>query len=102
MLSLEQRATQLNCLTCKTPYIPAFGCSPAEYPNCTICNYKESQRIANLPKLTIIDYNNLTRPGKRNGKKTEAKIERKRMLNPKKKRGVYLVNKGRVEYEKTI
>ena len=84
MKTLEQKALALHCLTCKDEYTPVKDCLPAEYPFCMLCNMKEARGFFSLPIITLAKYNSA--PGKRNGKKTEVAMEKKRKLNPRPKR----------------
>lgn len=93
MFNLERKAKEIHCLRCGDVYKPSPDVPAAEYPYCLGCNIAYSKKIMKLQDIKVSADEYKSKPGKRNGIKTE--------INKEKKKRVYLVTKGGV-HEKTF
>lgn len=93
MFNLERKAKEILCLRCGDVYEPSHDVPTAEYPYCLSCNFSYSHKLMKLQEIKISADVFRSKPGKRNGMKTE--------LDKKKKKRIYLVTKGGV-HEKTV
>lgn len=93
-----QRAAEKHCLTCKCVYEPAKDATPAEYPYCFECNWKEAVKLRKLPSVNLGTKDYKIKPGKRQGIKTFLATE-KRKSSGKRKKLTYFVNKNGAVYE---